>query len=280
MTLLLISLARPEMTMTLPRIEGKVMLVFDVSGSMAAEDVKPNRMAAAKASASEFVKSQPSSVQIGVVAFSESGLSVQALTDDQTAILATIDRLEPQKGTSLAYGILTALDTIAIAGGKIAGGNLAGGKIAGGQPQTSEAAPLPMPMSEGARGPAIIVMLSDGENTAPPDPFEAAYAAAERGVRIYAIGVGSPAGATLNIDGYSVHTQLDATTLEQISGLTGGEYYSAESKDDFAKIYNQIKPELVIKSEKMEVTWLFAATGILFLLMGGALMLVWFGRLP
>jgi Ca-activated chloride channel family protein len=124
------------------------------------------------------------------------------------------------------------------------------------------------------------VLISDGENTAPPDPFEAAYAAAERGVRIYSIGIGSPAGTTLNVNGFTVHTQLNEMALEQISGLTGGEYFLAESEEDLKEIYDNISPELVIKPEEMEVTSIFAGASMLFLLMGGVLMLIWFGRLP
>jgi Ca-activated chloride channel family protein len=253
------------MTVNLPRVEGTVILVFDVSGSMAAEDVAPNRMTAAKVSASEFVRSQPTSVLIGVVAFSESGLSVQVPTHDQDAVLASINRLEPQRGTSLGHGILTALTTIA--------GDLDEGT-------TTENAPTPTPVPEGDFGPEIIVLISDGENTAPPDPFEAAFSAAERGVRIYSIGIGSAAGTTLDINGYTVYTQLNEIALEQIAGLTGGEYYRAESDEDLREIYDNISPELVIRPEKMEVTSLFAAASILTLLLGGGLMLLWFGRLP
>ena len=262
---LTLALARPEMTISLPRLEGTVILAFDVSGSMAAEDLQPNRMAAAKVTASEFVKQQPSTVQIGVVAFSEGGLSVQAPTNDQTAILASIDRLEPQRGTSLGYGILTALDTI-VADNE--------------QTSNSEIEPTQTPVPHGKSGPALIVLLTDGENNAPPDPFEAAYTASTNGVKIYTVGIGSPAGTTLKIDGFSVHTQLNEVALEQISGLTGGEYYNAQSEDDLRQIYDNLSPELVIKPEKIEVTALFAGISILTLLIGGGLMLFWFGRMP
>jgi Ca-activated chloride channel family protein len=263
--LLSIALARPQMTVNLPRVEGTVILAFDVSGSMAADDLQPSRMAVAKESASEFVQRQPPSVLIGVVAFSEGGLSVQAPTNDQNAILASINRLEPERGTSLGYGILTALNTIVADSGETA---------------PNENMPTPTPVPEGTYGPAIIVLISDGENTAPPDPYEAAYTAAERGVRIYSIGIGSPAGTTLDINGYSVHTQLNEAALEQISGLTGGEYYNAGSEEDLKEIYDNISPELVIKPEEMEVTSIFAGASILVLLIGGWLTLLWFGRLP
>jgi Ca-activated chloride channel family protein len=265
LTLLLVCMARPQMSVSLPRIEGTVVLVFDVSGSMAAADLEPNRLAAAKAAAIEFVQSQPPGVLIGVVAFSESGLSVQAPTNDQEVILASISRLEPQTGTSLGYGILTALNTIF--------------------PESEEAPSdspksTPTPAVAGSYGPSLIVLLSDGENTAPPDPFEAAFAAAQRGVRIYSIGIGSPAGVNLEINGFSVHTQLDEVTLEQISGLTGGTYFNAGSSEDLREVYNQIAPELVIKPEKIEITAILAGLSLTILLIGGWLSLIWFGRLP
>jgi Ca-activated chloride channel family protein len=222
-------------------------------------------MEAAKVSASEFVQRQPDSVQIGVVAFSESGLSVQVPTNDQDAILASINRLKPQQGTSLGYGILAALNTITGNGEEAAAG---------------ESIPTPTAVPEGSYKSALIVLLTDGENTAPPDPFEAAYFAAMHGVRVYSIGIGSTAGTTLNINGYTVHTQLNETALEQIAGLTGGEYYQAASAEEFEKIYENISPELVIKPEKIEVTSIFAGASILILLVGGGLMLLWFGRLP
>jgi Ca-activated chloride channel homolog len=265
LALLLFALARPQMTVHLPRVEGTVILAFDVSGSMAADDLQPNRLAAAKESAREFVKSQPSNVQIGVVAFSEGGLPVQVPTYDQDAVLASINRLEPQRGTSLGFGILTGLNAII-------------GDFDETENVESENRPALLP--DGPSGPAIIVLLTDGENTAPPDPFEAAYAAAEHGVRIYSIGIGSAAGTTLNVDGFTVHTQLNELALEQIAGLTGGTYFNAASREDFREIFNNITPELVLRPEVMEVTSIFAGASILFLLVGGGLMLLWFGRLP
>jgi Ca-activated chloride channel family protein len=264
LTLLLFVLARPQMTVSLPRYEGTVILAFDVSGSMAAEDLEPNRMAAAKATASEFVNRLPSSVQIGIVAFRDSGLTVLNPTNDAEVILDSLERLEPQQGTSLGYGILTALNTI----------------LGESEEPIEGSQPAPTPVAENTDQSAAIILLTDGENTAPPDPFEAAFTAAQHGVRIYTIGIGSPAGTTLNINGYTVHTQLNETALEQIAGLSGGAYYNAESQEDLRQIYEKLSPELVIKPEKTEVTSIFAGASALFLLLGGGLMLVWFGRLP
>jgi Ca-activated chloride channel family protein len=272
LTILVIALARPQTVVSLPRVEGTVILAFDVSGSMAADDLNPTRMEAAKAAAREFVQQQPRSVLIGVIAFSDSGFAVQVPTNDQEAILTTIDRLTPERGTSLANGILASLNTIAAVGAEPAPSlytNL-----------TPTPTPTPTPVPEGTYTPAVIVLLTDGENNESPDPLEAAQAAADRGVRIHTIGIGSAAGATLNIDGFLVHTQLNEALLQQISELTGGTHYNAENAEDLRTVYENLDPQLVIKPEKIEVTSIFAGTSILVLLIGGTFSLMWFSRLP
>jgi Ca-activated chloride channel family protein len=254
----------------LPRIEGTVILAFDVSGSMAADDLKPTRMEAAKAAARAFVERQPSTVQVGVVSFSEGGFSIQAPTDDQGKILAAINRLGVQKGTSLASGIQASLNTIAVTLNpplSLSTRNLTPG-------------PTPTPVPKGTTTSAVIVLLTDGENTQAPDPLEAAQTAADRGVRIYTVGIGSAAGATLHLDGFTVQSRLDEATLQQIAQITNGAYYNAENEDQLHAIYDNLNPQLVIKPQKTEVTALFAGAGILVLMLGGTLSLLWLGRLP
>lgn len=270
----MVALARPQAVVSLPKVEGTVILAFDISGSMAADDLKPTRMDAAKTAAHEFANRQPDTVKIGVVAFSDSGFSVQAPTNDQESIHASIDRLTPERGTSLAQGIVVSLNTIAEDMG-----------LNGQQevPVTGELlapGPTPVPVPQEDLTSAIIVLLTDGENNLNPDPLEAAVTAAESGVRIYTIGVGSTAGATVNIDGFSVHTQLDEQMLQQISDLSGGSYFQAENEEDLRTIYDEIDLQLVIKPEKMEVTSLFTGASVLILLVGGLFSLVWFSRMP
>ncbi len=271
LTILIVALARPQTVLSLPRIEGTVILAFDVSGSMAADDFKPTRMEAAKSAARDFVERQPTTVQIGVVAFSDGAFAGQVPTGERQAILAAISRLAPQRGTSLGNGILAALNTIA-----------QGGKQS--QSLYSNLTPTPpltpTPMPKGTYTNAVIVMLTDGENNAPPDPLDAAQVAADRGVRIYTVGIGSAAGTTLHINGFTVHTQLNEPMLQQIAALTGGMYYNAENEQDLHTIYDNLSPQLVIKPEKTEVTAIFAGIGILGLLIGGTISLLWFGRLP
>jgi Ca-activated chloride channel family protein len=273
LAILLVALARPQAVVALPKVEGTVILAFDVSGSMAADDIQPTRMDAAKAAVSDFVKHQPLYVQIGVVAFSDNGLSVQVPTSDQGAVLAAIQRLTPQRGTSLAQGILASLKAIAV-------GN------SGGPPSEIYSnllltpTPTPTPMPQGTYTNAAIILLSDGENNEAPDPLVAAQMAAQRGVRIYTVGLGSPTGTTVHINGFSIHTQLDEATLQQIAQLTSGVYYNAQNEKDLHKVYADLSTQLVIKPEKTELTSLFAGAGLVILLIGGLFSLLWFSRLP
>lgn len=271
LSILIIALARPQTVVNLPRIEGIVILAFDVSGSMAADDLKPSRMEAAKAAAQEFVQHQPSTVQIGVVAFSDGGFAVQRPTNDQEAILTTINRLTPQRGTSVGQGILAALETIF---------DDLEPTLPSDRNLTPTPLPTPTPMPAGTYSPAVIVLLTDGENNVSPDPLAAAQAAADRGVRIYTIGIGSAAGTTLHINGFTVHTQLDEPTLQQIAQLSEGAYYNAANEQELRAIYENLDPQLVIKPEKMEVTSIFAGASILVLLIGGTYSLLWFSRIP
>ena len=265
LAILLFALARPQLEVHLPRVEGTIILAFDVSGSMAADDLQPNRMEAAKTAARSFVLRQPSTVQIGVVAFSDSGFAVQMPTNEQEAILASIDRLAPQRGTSLGQGILLSLHT-----------------IAGRNPQAlpSEDDLIPEAAPDERYPASAIILLTDGENNVPPNPFDAAQAAADREVRIYTVGIGSPAGTILDINGFTVHTQLDEGVLQQIAEISGGAYSKAENEADLYEIYQNIDPQLVIRPEKMEATSIFAGASILIMLLGGAFSLLWFNRLP
>jgi len=267
------ALARPQAVVALPKQEGTVILAFDVSGSMAADDIKPTRMQAAQVAARDFVKHQPLFVQTGVVAFSDTGVSVQVPTNDPSAVLAAINRLTPQSGTSVAQGILASLNAIATG-------------ASGGLPAEVYSnllltpTPTPTPVPHGTYTPAVIILLSDGENNENPDPLAAARTAAERGVRIYSVGIGSPTGTTVHINGFSLHTQLDEATLQQISQITGGSYYNAQTEADLLKIYDHLDTQLVKKPEKTELTALFAGASIFFLVVGGLFSLLWFSRLP
>lgn len=265
LAILFFGLARPEMVVNLPRVEGTAILAFDVSNSMAADDLEPSRIEAAKTAARTFIESQPRTIQIGVVAFSNGGLVVQQPTGDQAAVLAAVDRLSPQGGTSLGQGIFTSLNAIA-------GKSVAVDEVA------LEEDLQPIQLEDYSS--AVVVLLSDGENTGPPDPLEIAQVAAESGVRVYTVGIGSPEGALLQLDGFNILSQLDETSLQQIASVTNGAYFQAGDVESLQEIYRDIDLQLTISGEKMEVTAIVAGLGLLLLLIGGALSLLWFGRAP
>jgi Ca-activated chloride channel family protein len=271
LTILLVGLARPQTVIAVPRVEGTVILAFDVSGSMAADDLKPTRMEAAKQAARDFVEHQPSTVQIGVVAFSDGGFAVQAPTNDQASILAAIDRLTPERGTSVAQGILASLNTIANGNGQDQGVSPSLPQATPGSAQTQLQGQFPS---------SVIVLLSDGENNENPDPLAAAQTAADHSVRIDTVGIGSASGTNVHINGYTLFTQLDEATLQNIAQLTGGDYYNAQSTQALVSIYDHLNPQLIVKPEEMEVTSVFAGAGIAALLIGGIFSLIWFNRLP
>jgi Ca-activated chloride channel family protein len=269
LTILLVALARPHALVSLPGLESTVILSFDVSGSMSATDILPTRIEAAKAAARDFVERQPGNVEIGVVAFSDGGISVQTPTKDQETILAAIERLTPQRGTSVGSGILASLDAIALDRGEI--------------PVTGDGltpAPTPIPVPYGTYIPAAIVLLTDGENTTEPDPIAAAQIAAGQGVRVYTIGVGSAVGTTLTVNDFTVFTQLNEPMLQQIASLTDGMYFNAQSEEDLREIYENLDVQVVIKPENTEITSVFTGISILLMLLGGVFSLVWFSRLP
>ena len=267
-----IAMARPQAVVSLPREEGTVILAFDVSASMGANDLAPTRIAAAKAAAKDFVARQPSSITIGVVAFSDSGVSVQTPTNDQATLSSAIDRLAPQRGTSVANGILASLKAIAV--------QEAGPWVDYYTNQTPAPTPTATPVPAGTHAPAVIILLSDGENNESPDPLAAAQSAADRGVRIYTVGVGSAAGTTVNLNGFSVFTQLDQATLQGISQITGGVYYGAADAQQLRSIYDNLDTQLVMEPQLTEITSLVAGMSLLMLIAGALASLMWLGRMP
>jgi Ca-activated chloride channel family protein len=264
LVLLLFAAARPEMSLSIPRREGTVILAFDASNSMRADDMEPTRMDAAKAAARAFVEKQPGSIKIGVVAFSDGGLVTQPPTDVRDDVLAAINRISPLGATSLGQGIFTSLAAVA------------------GKPITIDPAALASDAENvdiGYFGSAAIVLLSDGENTSNPDPLEVAKLASTAGVKVYPIGLGSPEGTVVNIDGFNVGTALDEATLKDIATVTDGTYYQAADAASLAKVYDQVDLKLTTEAKRTEVTGAFSGLSTLLLVVGGALSLVWFGRL-
>jgi Ca-activated chloride channel family protein len=263
LTLLLVSLARPSATVAEPRREGTVVLAFDVSTSMAAKDISPTRLDAAKTAARTFVEKQPTSIRLGVVAFGDSAVVSQQPTDDRREVLAAIDRLSPQGGTGLGRGIAAGLSAIA-------GRTLAIDES--GTDGANDDADI------GYYGSSAMVLLSDGENTTEPDPVAIADLASTAGVRIYPIGVGDPRGTVLEVDGFQVSTALDEPMLRDIATTTDGTYYAARDASSLSQVYDSIDLAWTARTEQREVTSWFAAGAALLLLLGAVLSVLRSGR--
>jgi Ca-activated chloride channel family protein len=262
LAVMLLALSRPVAAVAEPRREGTVVLAFDVSTSMAAKDMTPTRLDAAKAAAKGFVDKQPATVKIGVVAFGGNGVIAQQPTTDKDQVLASVNRLTPQGETSLGRGILTSLSAIA---GKPIVSN-------GDSEQGGGETPI------GYYGGTAIVLLTDGENTSGPDPVNLADLASAAGVKIYTIGLGSAAGTVLEMGGFSIATHLDEASLEQIAEISGGSYYNATDAASLSQVYDSVQLNWVSRSVPHEVTSLVAGVATLLLLAGAVVSVLRRGR--
>lgn len=263
LAVLVVALARPTATVRTPRREGTVVVAIDVSNSMAATDVKPSRIEAAKSAARAFVQRQAAAVKVGLVAFGASALTVQRPTTSHTEVVAAINRLSLGGGTSLGQGLINALSAIA------------------GKPVTLDQDALDSDSAKvdiGYFGDATIVLLSDGENLSRPDPMSAAQLASVAGVHVHTIGVGTPEGTTVQIDGFDQATALDADLLGRIASVTDGSYHTAGDAAGLAAISRTVNVHVKLVSEHTDVSGLFAGIALLLLLTGALLSLMWFGR--
>jgi Ca-activated chloride channel family protein len=261
--LVCIGLARPAMSLAVPQREGTVILAFDVSNSMRADDLEPTRLDAAKKAATAFAEQQPGTIRIGVVAFGDSALTVLRPTNATEEVVSAIKRLSAGGGTSLGQGLYTSLSTIA------------------GKPLQIDESALEDESSEidiGFFGSSAIVLLSDGENTSRPDPLTLAEIASTAGVAIHAIGIGTPEGTVVEIDGFNVATALDEELLTEIADVTDGSYNRAADAATLEQVYESVDLELTSVERRREVTALFAAGGGLVLALGSLLSIAWFGR--
>ena len=267
--------ARPETVVIVPVQEGTVILAIDVSGSMLAEDLKPNRMEAAKDAAKLFVAKQGADVKLGVVAFSGDAQIVQTPTKDHDLVIAAINRLRPQRATAIGRGMLASLDAIFEDSEETAPSVIALRRLSG-----EPTGPTPPPVPVGADHTATIVLLSDGQNNQFPAPQQIIENAASRGIRVYTVGVGSADGTVVRIQGRSVRTRLDEATLKQIAEQTEGQYFNASNERDLRAVYENLSTQLVFRQQKTEVTAILTAIAAVFSMVAAALSLFWFNRIP
>ncbi len=270
-----IGTARPETVVTVPVQEGTVILALDVSGSMLAEDLKPNRMEAAKEAAKAFVARQGKDVRLGVVAFSGDAQVVQAPTSDKDLVVAAINRLRPQRATAIGRGMLASLDAIFEDTEEIPPSVVALRRLSG-----DETAPTNAPVPKGADRSATIILLSDGQNNQFPAPQQVIEDAVSRGIRVFTIGLGSAEGTVIRIQGRSVRTRLDEATLRAIADATGAKYYNAANETDLRAVYESLTTQLVFREQRMEVTAILTLVAAVLAVMAAALSLLWFNRIP
>ena len=267
------AIARPAAVVTLPSSHETVVLAIDVSGSMRAHDVEPSRLEAAQAAAREFVAEQPRSTRIGVVAFAGSAALVQPPTTNRSDILAAIQNLQLQNATAVGSGLLVSLkaifpeQTFELADSRMR--SAAAG---------ASSRPDFQPVAPGSYTAAAIILLSDGQTTAGPDPVEVARLAAARGVRVFTVGVGTEGGQIVTGEGWSMRVRLDEEALKAIADLTRAEYFYAGNASDLKKVYQSLRSKLVLEKQETEITALFSALAAVAVLLSAGLSLLWFNR--
>jgi Ca-activated chloride channel family protein len=255
LTGLLVALARPQATVAVEVEQASIVLVTDVSGSMQARDVPPNRLAAAKQAGGRLLDEVPEEVRVGLVAFNQTARVLSVPTTDRRRLTRAIDGLRESGGTATGEGIAAGLATLR-------------------RPVGAAAAKAP---------PAAIVLLSDGTQTSGRDPLEAAREARRRRVPVYTVALGTPTG-TIQVrqPGGGVSTRPvppDRGQLERIAGISRGASFTAETAGQLSEVYERLGSRATTRDEEREVTSAFAAGSLLLLLVGGGLSLRWLGRL-
>ena len=288
---LVIALGRPVAIASVPAGTTTIILAIDVSRSMCSTDVPPNRMIAAQEAALSFIRRQPPSTQIGIVAFAGFSAMLQAPTTDQEVLEDVIQSLTTERRTAVGSGILKSLDAIAEVDPSVAPSDLGG---SGG--------PSATPVPRGAYAPAIIVVLTDGASNRGPLPVDAAQQAVDRGVRVYTIGYGTASGGAMNCGlqygqedpfaggggmfiepqwggggggGGNFRRGIDEDTLKEVADMTGGVYYSAESAEELQTVFEDLPLSLIMRHEVTEISVAFAAIGALLAAVAVALSMLW-----
>ena len=282
LTAMIAAVARPAAIVMLPTQQETIILAMDVSGSMRARDVEPNRLVAAQQAAKAFVIDLPRGVRVGVVSFAGTAAVVQPPTHNREDIRAAIDRFQLQRGTAIGSGIILSLATIFPDAGSDVSDSIYGRNVArplpldpGRAPEKKEFTPVP----PGSYASAAIILLTDGQRTTGPDPLEAARMAADRGVRVFTVGVGTPNGEVIGFEGWSFRARLDEDTLKAIADLTRGEYFYAGTAMNLKKVYQGLNARLVVEKQHTEITALFSAAAAGLALLSALLSLLWFSKI-
>mgnify|MGYP006137784059 FL=1 len=254
---------------------------MDVSGSMRATDVQPNRLVAAQNAAKAFIGELPRHVKVGIVAFAGSAQVAQLPTINREDLVTAIDRFQLQRATATGNAIVISLATLFPDAG-IELSSLQGGRdrqrgfaIDGEKKEKKEFTPV----APGSYTSAAIIMLTDGQRTTGVDPMEAAKMAADRGIRVYTVGIGTVDGETIGFEGWSMRVRLDEETLKAVANKTAAEYFYAGTAQDLKKVYETLSSKLTVEKKETEISALFAMVAAALAILSAGLSLAWFNRI-
>jgi Ca-activated chloride channel homolog len=281
LALLLMALSRPTAPVPLPWAKSTILLAIDISRSMRVDDVKPNRMVAAQEAAKAFLSEVPPHVEVGLVTFAGSAQVAQQATIDRPSLVGAIDAIQMQLGTAIGNAIVVCLAELFPDHGIDLGEMTFGARRqARSLDRKAERAPPKeiTPVPPGAYDSAAIILLSDGRRTTGVDTLEAAKMAADRGVRIYVVGLGTPDGHAAMGEGMAMYLQLDEPTLRHVAQMTGGEYHHAGTAEALRSVYQNLGSRLQVSKRDTELTALLALAAAIVLVTGAGLSVLWFGR--
>jgi len=273
--------ARPLAPLTLPWARTSIMLAMDVSLSMRVNDVKPSRLAAAQEAAKLFLRDLPKGIEVGLVTFAGSAQVAQAATMDRESLISAIDAFQMQYGTAIGNAIVVCLAELFPDHGINLGDMTFGPRQkARGRDEREAAQPKQIaPVAPGSYGSAAILLLSDGRRTTGVDTLEAAKMAADRGVRIHVVGLGTVDGPVGAGEGLAIYMQLDEPTLREVARMTGGEYHHAGSAEELRSVYQDLGSRLQVEKRDVELAAPLALLGALLIVAAATLSLMWFGGL-
>jgi Ca-activated chloride channel family protein len=282
LTAMLVAASRPFAVVRLPSQNETIMLAMDVSGSMRATDVEPTRLVAAQNAAKAFLAELPRHVKVGIVAFAGTASVVQPATLSREDLVAAIDKFQMQRGTAIGNGIVVSLgELLPDAGIDLAGMTYGRERAQGTSLDARPKAPKKefVPVAPGSFNSGAIILLTDGQRTTGVDSLEAAKQAADHGVRVFTVGIGTVTGETIGFEGWSMRVKLDEETLKAIATKTQAEYFYAGNAADLKKVYTALSSRLTMEKKETEVSGLFALGAALLALLSAGLSLLWFNRI-
>lgn len=280
LSLLLLALARPTARVTLPWAKSTILLAMDISRSMRVADVQPTRMVAAQEAAKAFLSEVPSPIEVGLITFAGTAQVAQQATLDRASIVGAIDAIQMQYGTAIGSAIVVCLAELFPDHGLDVGDMTFGPRRQGRSlDDKARVTPKPFtPVAPGSYDSATIILLSDGRRTTGVDTLAAARMAADRGVRIHVVGLGTPDGHAALGEGMAMYLQLDEPTLRQVAQMTGGEYHHAATAEALRSVYQNLGSRLQMTRRDTELTALLALAAAAVLVAGAGLSVAWFGR--